>query len=240
MEGRSGNDRLFGGSGEDEMLGGEGDDELRGGAGDDVLWGGKGEDRLFGDTGSDTLLGEIGDDYVDGGRFDSDNLSGGKGNDTIVTEFVSGELNDELIFGDEGEDNFQILDALTAAEQFLVKSQFAARETQGTSDFEANEDFHTFVEAVVNQAPTIVSVPPTTATVAQLYTYEVVAVDPDIGDVLSYILEQAPSGMTIDSSTGLIQWVPAESQVGNHTVKVIVIDTGALLDDQIYTLTVTA
>ncbi len=39
-----------------------------------------------------------------------------------------------------------------------------------------------------------------------LYTYQVKASDPD-GDPLTYSMDSAPEGMTIDSSTGLITWV---------------------------------
>jgi hypothetical protein len=38
-----------------------------------------------------------------------------------------------------------------------------------------------------------------------VYTYQVKATDPD-GDLLAYSLESAPQGMTINPSTGLIQW----------------------------------
>jgi hypothetical protein len=44
----------------------------------------------------------------------------------------------------------------------------------------------------------------------KVYTYQVKATDPD-GDTLIYSLKSAPSGMTIDPSTGLIKWdVPLE------------------------------
>ena len=44
----------------------------------------------------------------------------------------------------------------------------------------------------------------------KVYTYQIKATDPD-GDTLTYSLKTAPSGMTIDPSTGLIKWnVPPE------------------------------
>lgn len=44
----------------------------------------------------------------------------------------------------------------------------------------------------------------------KMYSYQVMATDPD-GDTLTYFLKTAPSGMTIDPSTGLITWnVPPE------------------------------
>ena len=45
-----------------------------------------------------------------------------------------------------------------------------------------------------------------------LYTYQIKAVDPD-GDMLLYSLASAPSGMTIDKSTGMIRWnMPVDLQ----------------------------
>ena len=44
----------------------------------------------------------------------------------------------------------------------------------------------------------------------KIYTYQIKATDPD-GDTLTYSLKSAPSGMTIDSSKGMIKWnVPPE------------------------------
>lgn len=56
-----------------------------------------------------------------------------------------------------------------------------------------------------------------------LYTdahgHAVKADDPD-GDTLSFELTVAPSGMSIDSSTGVIKWKPGTSQVGPQKVTV--------------------
>jgi hypothetical protein len=59
-----------------------------------------------------------------------------------------------------------------------------------------------------------------TATVGQLYSYDVDATDPDAGDVLTYSLDVAPAGMTIDSISGLIQWTPTAAQLGLNAVTV--------------------
>lgn len=42
------------------------------------------------------------------------------------------------------------------------------------------------------------------------FSYDVDASDPD-GDALSYHVEHLPAGMTINSATGLIQWIPEVS-----------------------------
>jgi len=59
----------------------------------------------------------------------------------------------------------------------------------------------------VNRAPTITTTAVTTATVNAEYRYDVDATDAD-GDALSYTLTLVPSGMQIDSASGLIRWTP--------------------------------
>ncbi len=66
-----------------------------------------------------------------------------------------------------------------------------------------------------NMAPTITSIPVTEGTVGQLYTYDVDAIGfPDS----SYALDVFPAGMSIDPSSGLIEWVPPDD--GHYDVVV--------------------
>jgi hypothetical protein len=89
-----------------------------------------------------------------------------------------------------------------------------------------------------NQVPSIASTP-LTATVARAsYSYDVDATDPDPGDALAFALPTAPSGMTINATTGLIAWTPTLAQVGDHSVVVRVTDTGGLFAEQSFTITV--
>jgi len=91
---------------------------------------------------------------------------------------------------------------------------------------------------MVNDAPVITSAPVTTATVGALYTYDVNAADPDLGDKLTYSLTIKPTGMTIDAATGSIQWKPTE--VGDNKVVVKVADSNRTpaSDTQSFTITV--
>ncbi|MEJ6950101.1 putative Ig domain-containing protein [Natronospora cellulosivora (SeqCode)] len=75
----------------------------------------------------------------------------------------------------------------------------------------------------VNNPPEIVSVPAFEAEVGKRYVYNVQAIDYD-NDHLIYSLEKLPIGMTINSNTGLIEWVPSEEQIGEHSVELIVSD----------------
>ncbi len=66
-------------------------------------------------------------------------------------------------------------------------------------------------------APKITSSPPLTATENVLYTYQVQATGTPKP---TFVLQKKPTGMTINSSTGLISWTPTPSQMGNDSVTV--------------------
>jgi len=93
----------------------------------------------------------------------------------------------------------------------------------------------------VNENPIITTVPTTTATEDQQYLYDVNAVDGD-DDTLTYSLQTAPSGMNINSTSGLITWTPtntqANTQGGIYSVVVMVSDVEAN-DNQSFSITVT-
>jgi hypothetical protein len=107
----------------------------------------------------------------------------------------------------------------------------------GTPPLFATQSFQIAVAA--NQAPTITSTPVTAATVGQPYAYDVNATDPD-GDTLTYALDVAPAGMTINAATGLIAWTPAAGQVGPNGVTARATDNGTppLSATQNFTVTV--
>ncbi|MFA6901564.1 MAG: Ig-like domain-containing protein [Gallionellaceae bacterium] len=86
-------------------------------------------------------------------------------------------------------------------------------------------------------APLFTSTPVTTATQNVLYSYTLTASDAD-GDVLSYSLDVKPSGMVIDSATGIINWTPGNTQVGTQAVTARVTDTGGLFATQPFSITV--
>ncbi len=90
----------------------------------------------------------------------------------------------------------------------------------------------------VNQSPVISSVPDLAVTELQLYSYQINAVDPDLGDVLTYALTNSPTGMTIDAATGLVSWTPQVGQQGSVNVAVRVQDAAGLFDTQSFTLVV--
>ncbi|TSC82388.1 MAG: EF hand domain/PKD domain-containing protein [Parcubacteria group bacterium Gr01-1014_20] len=80
--------------------------------------------------------------------------------------------------------------------------------------------------------------PPTTATATEAYNYDVNANDPD-GSPITFSLPSYPVGMTISSSTGLIEWTPTEDQATStpYTVTVQISD-GTSTSSQTYTILV--
>jgi len=89
----------------------------------------------------------------------------------------------------------------------------------------------------INHAPTIISAEITDTFVEAAYTYDVDAIDPDTGDILTYSLSVNPAGMDIDPTTGVINWTP--TAVGNFEVTVEVSD-GELTATQDFIITVSS
>jgi hypothetical protein len=76
---------------------------------------------------------------------------------------------------------------------------------------------------VANSSPVIASSEETFRFDGNMYSYQIKASDPD-GDPLSYSLKTAPSGMTIDPSTGLIKWNVPPSFAGKTAITTSVTD----------------
>jgi hypothetical protein len=74
-----------------------------------------------------------------------------------------------------------------------------------------------------NIKPVVSAIPEQTIKVGEKYNYQVIASDADIGDELTFQLENAPTGMMINS-TGMITWVPNKDQVGKHIISLNVSD----------------
>ena len=106
----------------------------------------------------------------------------------------------------------------------------------------ADSQSWTIVVGDVNDAPSITSSAPTTATEDVQYQYQVQVTDPDDtnnGTDLTFTLTSAPEGMTV-STMGLIQWTP-ENLVTTAQVEVQVADggeSGVLPVTQSWTITV--
>jgi RHS repeat-associated protein len=105
------------------------------------------------------------------------------------------------------------------------------------SDGRGGSDTQVFTLTVVdNDAPIVTSAPVTAATVGVLYVYDVNATD---SDVLTYSLLLAPSGMTIDATTGAIQWTPDATHFAQERVVVAVDDGRGGVAEQSFVIAVT-
>jgi FtsP/CotA-like multicopper oxidase with cupredoxin domain len=88
--------------------------------------------------------------------------------------------------------------------------------------------------------PAITSSPTLTATQGLSYAYKVTATDPD-GGPLSFTLDKAPAGMTINTTSSYIAWIgwrPTNAQVGTQAVTVRATDPVGLSTTQSWSITV--
>ncbi|MCK9537886.1 putative Ig domain-containing protein [Dokdonella sp.] len=71
-----------------------------------------------------------------------------------------------------------------------------------------------------NSAPVFEPVADRAGLLGVAFAFNVMAHDPDPGDVVSYQLIAAPAGMQIDPNSGHVQWTPLPGQTGAHAVSV--------------------
>jgi hypothetical protein len=83
--------------------------------------------------------------------------------------------------------------------------------------------------ATDNQPPQIEPIPPQYVEENQPLSFAVEAMDPD-GDTLSYSLQDAPAGMTIDPN-GMVTWNPGTGASGTYGVTVQVTDNRGALSE---------
>ncbi|HND23400.1 MAG TPA: putative Ig domain-containing protein, partial [Rhodocyclaceae bacterium] len=88
-----------------------------------------------------------------------------------------------------------------------------------------------------NQKPAFTSTPVTAATAGQAYRYQAVAQDPD-GRVITYLLVDGPAGLTVDSTTGILSWLPNVASPATSTVTLRAYDTRGGFDTQVFNIEV--
>ena len=100
----------------------------------------------------------------------------------------------------------------------------------------AGAEYATQAFAIPPAAPYFVS-QPSTAFSGATYVYEAKAVDPD-GDVINYALVSAPPGMSINKTTGRMEW-QVTGRSGDYGIELEARNSRGGIANQKYTLTVT-
>ena len=108
------------------------------------------------------------------------------------------------------------------------------------SDSRGREDSQEFIVTVENsnRAPVISSSSPGSVIAGQQYTYQVVATDVDLGDVIDFSLINPPAGMRVNARDGLVVWTPTNQEVGPNEVVIRATDNSGSFVEQVYVLTV--
>ncbi len=95
------------------------------------------------------------------------------------------------------------------------------------------------VSQLVIQPPSITSNPPQAATVGNLYAYDLKGSDPN-NDPLTWSLDTAPQGMSIDPGLGTLRWTPTADELGSQNVVVRLTDSQGAYATQSYAIVVSA
>jgi hypothetical protein len=166
-----------------------------------------------------------------------------------VTSATVGEAYSYDVEASDVDGDTLTFDLLTYPEDMNIDptSGLISWDPQDTGEFEAEivvtdnkgkKAFQSFTitveEGPDNYAPVIISDPPENVVLGNDYIYEIEANDQD-GDTLFYSLLEYPSGMTIDPSSGFINWTP--SSEGTFAVSIQVTD-GFDISTQSFNITV--
>ncbi len=118
----------------------------------------------------------------------------------------------------------------TPAEGVLTSGEVTLTVTDdGTPALSDSEAFNINVSPV-NDTPEIIQLNDTTVIAEIDVSIQVIANDPDQGDTVEYSLFQAPTTMSIDNLSGLIQWLPDETYRGQNEIIVRVVDKNGSFD----------
>ena len=127
------------------------------------------------------------------------------------------DMEEALEVMDVGQTNAYELTSLNSGWQYKVF--LAAYNKEGVEGDTTEPTIVTLYSLYGNNIPQIVSRPVTVAKEGQLYQYQVEAVGLD-GDDLTYTLISYPDGMVISEKTGTIQWMPADTDLGNTLISI--------------------
>jgi hypothetical protein len=87
-----------------------------------------------------------------------------------------------------------------------------------------------------NDPPQIMSTPVLNANLGVDYSYQVVAIDSNVIDILTYSIPVQPGFLSINSATGIVSGTPPDT--GSFVIKIVVSDILGATDVQDYQLDV--
>ena len=135
---------------------------------------------------------------------------------------------DELTFHLETSPEFGTIDIVNGVATYNPNLNYFGEDsfTFYASDAEVISNISTISLEIlpINDAPIITSDPILDAIEDELYSYQIIAIDPE-NDSLAYELDSFPEGMEINDS-GLITWIPIEGQLASGEIIVTVQDGG--------------
>jgi hypothetical protein len=120
----------------------------------------------------------------------------------------------------------------------VVSDSLGRTETLGGYDANGNAVANVWVSQQLNQpdsVPSITTTAPTTAWTGTPYTYQVLSTG---NPQATYSLTAYPSGMTINSTTGLITWAPTQAEIGGPFTVTVQASNYAGQTTQTYSVTV--
>jgi len=124
---------------------------------------------------------------------------------------------------------------LTSAGAQTLSAAFTPSDTANYNIATATVTLTVNDNSTTNQPPVITSSPVTVAYEKGYFYYQVAASDPN-GEVVKFSLSIKPSGMNINSKTGVISWRPSDS--GTYSVIVKASDPAGLYSTQSFKVTV--
>ncbi|MBK8252051.1 MAG: phosphodiester glycosidase family protein [Polyangiaceae bacterium] len=89
-----------------------------------------------------------------------------------------------------------------------------------------------------NHAPRFQTEPPLDGTVGEPYLYDADALDLNVNDTVSFSLDQAPNGMTVDPASGVIEYTPGPDAPALADVTLVASDDAGAASVQAFTLNI--
>lgn len=132
-----------------------------------------------------------------------------------------------------GEEQLFESEAILPGDSFRKGDQIVAVVTPYDGE-ERGLSYRTGELVAANAPPYFVSTPPEIID-STGYRYQLQAVDPD-DDMLRYRLEDAPVGMSVDETTGLITWEITPAHAGENIIRIVVSDPDGAETAQEFTM----